>query len=250
MGLLPIAAVACGPLIGSFLAVLIVRLPRGRPVVFGRSVCDCCYHGLGFRDLIPFLSAIQTGFRCRYCDAQINPVHSLAEFAAFGIAIWAFLSASGIIVGLTCIFGWFLLALAVIDWRHLLLPDALTVPLAVAGIAGSAVMAPSSVVVHITGAVAGFGGMACLGFIYRQLRGRDGLGLGDAKLLGAIGAWVSVDGIASVLLIGAAMGLVTAGALAFSGTKVTASTKLPFGTFLSAAGWLVWLYGPVQFTWL
>lgn len=247
MGLLPIVAVACAPLIGSFLAVLVMRLPRGRPVVFGRSVCDSCEHGLGFRDLIPLLSAIQTRFRCRYCGARIDSVHSLAEIAAFGIAIWAFLSTSGI---MTCIFGWFLLALAVIDWRHLFLPDALTIPLAAAGIAASAISDPSTLFAHTAGAVTGFGSLAFLGVVYRHLRGREGLGLGDAKLLGAIGAWVALDGIPSVLLIGVALGLTTAGALAFSGTKVTASTKLPFGTFLSAAGWLVWLYGPVQFTWL
>lgn len=248
MGLLPIAAVACGTLIGSFLGVLVVRLPQQRPVVFGRSVCDTCDHVLGFRDLIPVLSALQTRFRCRYCDSQIDSVHSVVEMAAVGIAIWAVSSTGGVTVGLSCIFGWLLLALAVIDWRHLLLPDALTIPLAVAGIAASAISDSSSVFAHAAGAVAGFGGLAGLGLAYRRLRGKEGLGLGDAKLLGALGAWVALDGIPSVLLIGAAMGLVTAGALAFSGTKVTGSTKLPFGTFLSAAGWLVWLYGPVEFT--
>ena len=71
--------------------------------------------------------------------------------------------------------------------------------------------------------------------------------MGDAKLVGAIGAWVSLDGIPSVLFLAAAIGLLVAGVMKLSGTRIDYATKFPFGTFLAAAGWLVWLYHPLEF---
>jgi leader peptidase (prepilin peptidase)/N-methyltransferase len=98
---------------------------------------------------------------------------------------------------------------------------------------------------HLIGAAAGFAVFAGIAAIYRRLRGREGLGLGDAKLLAALGAWVGWQGLPTIVLYAALAGLLWAIAGALRGAPLHARHRIPFGPFLSLAGWLVWLYGPL-----
>jgi leader peptidase (prepilin peptidase)/N-methyltransferase len=245
MTLLPWIMAAAAPFIGSFLGVVALRLPRRRPLALSRSECDRCGHVLAAPDLVPIASYVWLGGRCRYCRAPIGGLLLLFECGALAMAIWAALVISGPVLVAGCVLGWSLLLLAVIDWREQFLPDVVTLPLLVAGLIVSYLLMSGSWPAHAIGAAVGFAGLALLALIYRILRGREGIGLGDAKLMAALGAWVSWEGLPTVLLWGSVLGLVVALAQAIRGGTLHLTDRVPFGTFLAAGGWLVWLYGPL-----
>jgi leader peptidase (prepilin peptidase)/N-methyltransferase len=232
--------VLAAPFIGSFCGVWIARLPAGRGVVWGRSACPACGHALGVADLLPVLSFCALRGRCRYCAAPIPRMHLWVELAATGLALWA--AATGIdgaVLWASCVLGWALLTLGWIDATCLRLPDALTLPLILAGLAEAAWLEPDALTGRAFGAAVGYTLLWGLALAYRKWRGRDGMGLGDAKLLAAAGAWVGVALLPQVLLGAALAGL----AWALRHGRVNAREKIPFGVFLAAAAWVVWLYG-------
>jgi leader peptidase (prepilin peptidase)/N-methyltransferase len=238
------------PFIGSFLGVLILRLPEGRPIATGRSVCDHCGHRLGVRDLIPFVSYALSKGRCRYCGQAIGSFPIMIELAALAVAAWAATVTAGTEIWLACLLGWALLTAAWIDIRTMILPDALTLPLLAAGLIVTAVTDPDSLTDHALAAALGSLLLFATARAYRLLRGRDGLGLGDAKLLAALGAWIGLSDLPVVLLLASCLGLAAAGAGRLLGKRVTAATAIPFGPFLSLAGWLAWLYADWFNRWL
>lgn len=240
-----IVVLAAAPFIGSFLAVVAIRLTQGRTVLFGRSACDSCGASLGALELVPLVSFLALRGRCRKCGAAIDPLHPIVEAAALGLAAWAALMTTGWILVASCALGWTLLTLAAIDWRTGFLPDVLTLPLAAAGLAVAYAIDPSLVLQHIIGAASGFLVFAALAETYRRLRGRDGLGLGDAKLLAASGAWLSWTGLPTVVLFAAFIGLAFVLVRRLRGESLEATDRIAFGPALAAATWLVWLYGPL-----
>jgi leader peptidase (prepilin peptidase)/N-methyltransferase len=239
--------VAVAPFIGSFLGVLALRLPEARPVGWARSSCDRCGHVLTARDLVPIASYAFLRGRCRYCRQRIGSFALAMELGSIAVALWAGLETSGWILVASCVLGWTLLLLAVIDWRTQLLPDAVTLPLLAFGLLAAVALNPETWLDRVIGAAAGFAALAFLAMAYARLRGREGLGLGDAKLLAALGAWVSWQGLPTVILWGSVLGLVFALVRAGAGKGLRLSDRLPFGVFLAAGGWLVWLYGPLAF---
>ena len=142
--------------------------------------------------------------------------------------------------------AWGLVALAAIDLRAFRLPDALTLPLTVVGLAAAAVISRLGWVEHLAGAVAGYAAFVAVGWIYRRLRGREGLGLGDAKLLAVAGAWLGWRSLPSVVLIGAVCALIWALALRLRDRERSAHEPLAFGAPLCLAIWWTWLYGPLE----
>jgi leader peptidase (prepilin peptidase)/N-methyltransferase len=245
-----VAAILVAPFIGSFLGVLIQRLPQGRPVAAGRSACDHCGHRLGARDLVPFLSYLLSRGRCRYCGEAIGWFPVAVEAAAVAVAGWAAVAADGPDIWLACLLGWTLLTAAWIDLRTMILPDVLTLPLLLAGLAVTAALSPGLVADHALAAALGYLLLFGTARAYRRLRGRDGLGLGDAKLLAALGAWLGLSSLPIILVLASCTGLAAAGAGMLLGKRVTAATAIPFGPFLAAAGWLAWLYADWFNTWL
>jgi leader peptidase (prepilin peptidase)/N-methyltransferase len=133
------------------------------------------------------------------------------------------------------------------DVRSLVLADVLTLPLIPAGLLVAAVVAPSHFLWHAVAALAGFALMVAVAYAYRRLRGREGLGFGDAKLMAAAGAWVSLEGIGSVLLYAAASGLAYATVMRMTGKSLAADAEIPLGAGIALGLWLVWLYGPLFF---
>lgn len=243
---LPVWFAILAPFVGSFLGVLVVRLPERRPAVIARSQCDQCGAVLGPFELVPLASWLWLRGRCRHCNAPIAGIALFMELASLAVVVWAAFTVSGWVFAATCILGWLLLTLAVIDWRAFLLPDVLTAPLAVFGLAATYLLNPDTIPDHVIGAAAGFAVFALIAAAYRRWRGRDGLGLGDAKLLGALGAWVSWQGLPSIVLYAALAGLIAVLVQSRLGRGFTAATRIPFGTFLTLGGWLVWLYGPLM----
>ena len=232
------------PAVGSFLGLLAVRLPRGENIGFCRSACHECGHTLGFRDLIPLLSwAVQKGC-CRYCGTRLGLFYPAIELLAVIAVIWAAVSLPPGLVWAGAVLGWWLIVLAVIDARDLVLPDVLTLPLLVVGLVATYFIAPAALGHHAAGAVAGFAVIALVGYTYRRIRGRDGIGLGDAKLMAAAGAWVSWTGLPGVILIAALSGIAVTLLGAVLGQRDLAA-RLPFGPHIALGTWVIWLYGPL-----
>jgi leader peptidase (prepilin peptidase)/N-methyltransferase len=240
--LAPLLLVAA-PFVGSFLGTLVLRLPEGAPVVLARSACPRCGHALGPRDLVPLLSWLALRGRCRHCAAPIPAFYPLMELAALAVAAMAALAVPVAVLPWSCLLGWALLALAVTDRRAFLLPDALTLPLIPAGLLAAWVLNPAALADHALGAVLGWAGFTAVAAGYRALRGREGLGGGDAKLLAAAGAWLGWPALPAVVAGAALLGLAEALALRRAGRAVDGGTEIAFGTWLAAATWLLWLFG-------
>jgi leader peptidase (prepilin peptidase)/N-methyltransferase len=169
----------------------------------------------------------------------------LLALPAAAIAAWSALSADGWLLGATCGFGWTLLALAMIDITQFRLPNILTLPLAAIGLLVTYGVDPDLLLNHMFGAAIGFVVFAAIRESYLLLRGYEGLGLGDAKLMAAFGAWLGWQALPSVVLIGSLSGIAVTLLQMVCGEKAAADRRLPFGAYLSLGGWLVWLYGPI-----
>ena len=185
--------------------------------------------------------------RCRTCGETLGLFYPAIELLALLVALWSLAVLPGWLAWVTSVLGWMLLVLAAIDWRHLILPDSLTLPLVPAGLAVTWWLRPERLMDHVAGAVAGFLLLILADVAYRRLRGRHGMGQGDAKLLAAAGAWVSWQGLPSVVLWSAAAGLLGARIQARLGGGLNPHRDLAFGPYLAAGFWLVWLYGPLGF---
>lgn len=220
-----------GAIVGSFLATLVIRMPQGEQALTGRSRCDHCRRALGPLDLVPIVSRLVLRGTCRGCGARIDPTHGQVEFCAAivgALAIGLSPTPSGLALAL---FGWLLLPLAWLDWRHFWLPDRLVLPLAIGGLALGGLLGPA-LIDRIIGGIAGWAVLGLLSLAYRRARGREGLGQGDPKLLGAIGLWLGWMPLAPILALAAALGLAAALKRGLSATD-----SLPFGTMLAAAAW-------------
>lgn len=247
-----------GLVVGSFLGLVSLRLPRGQDVVVQRSHCGSCGRPLKPWRLIPVVSWAMTRGKCSDCGAAIPVRYPLIELAAAAIGVWAALRFDDPAWALAgAVLGWQLLLIAIIDAEHFWLPDALTLPLFLSGLFAAVALDPANVQsglrwsligplkTPLIGAAAGFGVLWLLAFIYRRLRGRDGLGGGDPFLLGAIGAWVGWMGLPSVLLWASLSGLSVVAAKVVLRRPIAGTDRLPFGVFLAIGAWLTWLYGPL-----
>jgi leader peptidase (prepilin peptidase)/N-methyltransferase len=232
------------PFAGRFLRALATRLPAGTPVGIARSTCPCCGAPFGAVDLVPLAGFLLLRGRCRTCRAPIGLFHPAIELAAIAVAVWAMLvDADPGRVWAGCGLGWTLLVLAWIDWTHFLLPDLLTLPLLVAGLGLTLAWDPPALSDHCLAAVLAYLSFRGLALAYRRVRGLDGLGGGDAKLIAAAGAWCGLAALPSVVLGGALFGLLAALGLALGGRVMTSTTRIPFGPCIALAFWLVWLHG-------
>lgn len=231
-----------GAILGSFLATVIVRWPLGRGVLRGRSMCDSCGRTLGPRDLIPLVSALLSRGRCRSCGNRIDPLHGRVEAGCAIIGGMALGFAPGMGgVAWACL-GWILLTLAILDWRHFWLPDALTLPLAFLGFALGPFATNVGLLDRGISAALGYAVLLIIALSYRAIRGRDGLGLGDAKLLGALGAWFGWQALPLILFCAAGSGLLI---MLLMGNAKSATARAPLGTFLAIAavpGWMLRTY--------
>ena len=237
-----VALVLIAPFVGSFLGVLVRRLSRGQSVVRPGSLCETCGRRLRVYELVPIVSFLALRGRCGGCGAAIARMHLEIELAAVLVpaVLGAVLPLAPLrVIAAGSVLGWGLLALAWIDlvaWR---LPDALTLPLLTVGLAATWWLDPEAELDHALGCVAAGGGLWVLGVAYRRLRGRDGLGLGDVKLLAAGAAWTGLAALPWVLLAASCLGLVFA--LARHGRRLAGGSAIPFGPAICAAIWGAWI---------
>ena len=234
------------PFVGSFLGVLIKRLPAGEQVVLGRSRCERCRRPLRAYEMIPVISWLALRCRCRSCGAPLGWFYPGIEVAALMTAAWAASETEGWLLWASCVLGWALLALAVIDLRDMILPDALTLPLVALGVFEGALLQGGLPIGNLIGAAGGYAAFFLVARTYRLLRGREGLGAGDAKLLAAAGAWISWQGLPSVVLEAAMVALLVIAVRGAFGETPSRRQRLAFGPYLCLGTWLVWLYGPLM----
>lgn len=255
-----------GLLVGSFLNVVILRLPRrlehewrtqAREVlgmegaeetappdlVITGSHCPQCMHKLSPLDNIPLLSWLALRGRCRYCKATISwqyPLVELLTALASAAVAWKFGFGWPLAAGLA--FTWVLVAAAGIDVRTQLLPDQLTLPLLWLGLLLSLLPMFVTPSVAIVGAAVGYLSLWSVFWLFKLLTGKEGMGYGDFKLLGALGAWMGATSLLPIILLSSLIGAIIGGAmLAVRGKD--RSTPIPFGPFIAAAGWTWFLFG-------
>lgn len=230
-----------GLIAGSFIGALVQRWPQSESVIWGRSRCDSCGRVLTPFELVPVLSFVLQRGRCRTCGAAIAPAHLAAEIASAIVGATTFAAAPPVVALAGLIFGWTLVALALLDLQHFWLPDRLTLPLIASGLGTSAAGAGVPPLDSLLGAAAGYGVLAGIAAAYRRVRARAGLGGGDPKLLGAIGAWLGWQMLPPVLLLASLTGLASLLIAQARGRAVAATDRLPFGTLLALAAWPLWL---------
>jgi len=234
------AGLLLGALAGSFIATVLIRWPKGLPLP-GRSRCDRCEARLHLLDLVPVFSYAALRGRCRRCGGRIDPRHLAVELAAAAIGLVACAAHPLPLAAATALLGWWLLLVAALDLEHHWLPDALTLPLIPLGLAAAWAGLGPPLGERLAGAALGWAVLAGLAFLYRSLRGREGMGGGDPKLMAALGAWVGAWQL-PVLLLGAGLvGLAAVLAMRLRGEPVAATSRLPLGTLLALAAWPVWL---------
>jgi leader peptidase (prepilin peptidase)/N-methyltransferase len=273
-------ALLVGLVVGSFLNVVIYRLPimlerqwqgesaalagavAGKPapaaadatafnLVVPRSSCPACRAPIHALQNIPLLSYLALRGRCARCKVAISaryPAVELLSGIATAVVAWqlgfGWAAACGIVV------TWFLIALTFIDLDVQLLPDCLTLPLlwlgllaSLTGWASSAESLPSDPVSAIGGAALGYLSLWALYHLFRLATGKEGMGYGDFKLLAALGAWLGWQMLLPIVLLSAAVGAIVGGAL-IALRRQQRGNPIPFGPFLAAAGWVAMLWGP------
>jgi leader peptidase (prepilin peptidase)/N-methyltransferase len=237
-------AFAFGAAWGSFLNVVVYRLPREISVVREPpSSCPSCGNAIRWYDNIPIISWLVLRGRCRNCKTPFSIRYLLVEAAA-GIlcvlAMWRWgISVTGVEV---LIFSWVSLALGLIDFDFQILPNSLTYPSIVFGVVCSFLGGYTWWLDSLIGAAVGALLPIMVIVIYRLWRGVEGMGWGDVKYLAAIGSVVGLRGCVGVLILAASLGALVGIGLIIAG-RGSSKTALPFGTFLAVAV-ILWLYAP------
>jgi leader peptidase (prepilin peptidase)/N-methyltransferase len=244
--LLTIYTFALGAVVGSFLNVLIYRLPREMSVIrTPPSSCPACSTPIRWYDNIPLLSWLVLRGRCRKCREPISIRYPLVELTAGLLAVAALARWGVSVTGFeVLIFAWISLALGLIDFDYQILPNVLTYPSIVLGLVLSWLGGYTWWLDALVGALVGALLPTLVIVVYKLWRGIEGMGWGDVKYLAAIGAVVGLRGVVGVLVVASMMGALVGLALIASG-RGTGKTALPFGTFLALAV-ILWLYAPVS----
>jgi leader peptidase (prepilin peptidase)/N-methyltransferase len=238
----------CGLVVGSFLNVVIYRLPRGESIVRPRSFCRSCSRSIRWYENIPILSYALLRGRCRACGSPISPRYPVIELFGGLLAIVVFWHFGPSIHALFAYaFVMALFAVTVIDWEHRIIPDEISISFILIGVFWSFLNPGLSPWEAALGAVAGGGGLYAVGLAYRMLRKVDGLGGGDVKLMAMIGAFLGIKLVLPVIVIASFAGSVYGLFLMRRGKGAQAAVA--FGAFLAPAAGLCLFYGTPILAW-
>lgn len=264
-GFFLVSAAVLGLLVGSFLNVLVHRLPvmlerqwqnearevLGMPVeaherfdlCLPASHCPGCGHRIRAWENIPVVSYLALRGRCSACKGRISLRYPLVELACAGLSLvvaWHF----GVSVQalLALVLTWCLLALSLIDAEHQLLPDVLVLPTLWLGLVVNAFGVFVPLADALWGAVVGYLSLWSVYWLFRLVTGKEGLGYGDFKLLALLGAWGGWQVLPLTLLLSSVVGAVI-GLCLLRLRKASLGATMPFGPYLAIAGWIAWLWG-------
>lgn len=266
----PLAFVLCalilGLLVGSFLNVVVYRLPlmmirdwktqsremldlpaAPQPETFNlilpHSRCPHCSHKIRAWENIPVVSYLFLGGKCSQCKAPISKRYPLAELACgllSAFIAWHF--GFGWQAAAMLVLTWGLLSMSLIDADHQLLPDAIVLPLLWLGLIVNAFGLFTSLTDALWGAVAGYLVLWCVFWLFKLVTGKEGMGYGDFKLLAMLGAWGGWQILPLTILLSSIVGAVL-GLILLRLRNVETSTPIPFGPYLALAGWIALLWG-------
>lgn len=254
-----------GLIVGSFLNVVIHRLPimmerewrrqceelsgkdagagEAYNLVFPRSGCPKCGHKIRAWENIPVVSYLLLKGRCAGCKSRISPQYPIIEALTAVLSVWVIARFGAGAAGFSALLlTWALIALSVIDIRHTLLPDDITLPFLWIGLLLSIQGIHTTPVDAILGAALGYGSLYAVFHAFKWITGKDGMGFGDLKLFALFGAWLGWQALPGIILLSSLVGAVAGIALILVAGR-DRQLPIPFGPFLSVAGWLYLMYG-------
>lgn len=260
-----LVAALLGLLVGSFLNVVIYRIPKmmqresdnyvaqesGKEpphtdrfnLMVPRSRCPCCGHQITAIENIPVISWLALGGKCRKCKTPIParyPAIELLTAVVSGLMVWTF--GSGAAGMSSLLFAWLLIAMTFIDFDTQLLPDDLTYPLLWAGLLMNINATFVPLQDAVIGAAAGYLVLWAVYWVFKLATGKEGMGYGDFKLLAALGAWLGWTALPTIILLSSVVGaLVGISLIVFA--RRGRDKPIPFGPYLAAAGLIAMLYG-------
>ena len=238
-------AAVLGASVGSFLNVCVSRLPRGESLIRPLSRCPGCGGHIAWYDNIPIVSWLLLRGRCRQCRTSISIQYPAVELLT--AMIW---------VGMALLFGptWkslqgailfsLLFAISLIDARHYLIPDALSLGGLGAGLALSLLPGPPSILTSLIGAALGFGVLLAVGVLGEWIFKKPAMGGGDIKMMAMVGAFLGPAGAMLTIFLGA-----LAGTLIFAPISLKTKKEVPFGVFLGLGAAIAFLFGGALVDW-
>jgi leader peptidase (prepilin peptidase)/N-methyltransferase len=238
-----------GAIFGSFLNVLIYRVPRGESVVKPPSACPACGTRIRFFDNVPLLSYLVLGGRCRDCRARISPRYFVVELAATLIPVALYLRFGlGSELAVYWPLSYVLLFLSFVDLDHRILPDKVTLP----GIAVGLIVAPLTGLTtfpeSLIGAVAGGGALYLIALAGTAVFGKESMGGGDIKLAAMLGAFLGWQGVIVFLFIAFFVGAVV-GVAVLAARRSEGDHTIPFGPFIALGAFVTILWGEAIVRW-
>ena len=247
--LMVVYSVLFGLALGSFMNVCIYRIPLKKSIISPPSSCPHCGERIRFYDNIPLISYLLLLGKCRHCRHLLAWHYPAVEALTGLLSLILFIR-----YGLSYQYLFFLLftaslvTISFIDLHHKIIPDVLSLPGIVAGWSTSFFLGNISWLDSLLGIIAGGGSLFLVGFFYKQLTGREGMGGGDIKLLAMIGAWMGWRSLPLIVLISSLTGAIIGSAfllLAGKGFRF----RIPFGPFLSLGALLYFFFGPELTSW-
>jgi leader peptidase (prepilin peptidase)/N-methyltransferase len=261
-----------GLMVGSFLNVVILRLPKMMEADWKRecrlvldlspveepkvtlwsppSCCPSCQAPIRPWQNIPVISWLLLRGRCAGCGTAISIQYPLVELVAgilSGVCVWRFGWSPQLAAAL--VLTWTLIALTVIDLREFLLPDSMTLPLIWIGLALSTAQVFAGKPESIWGAIAGYLSLWSIYWLFKLLTGKEGMGAGDFKLLAGLGAWFGAGSLLAIVLLSSVVGSVV-GISLMAARKAAWSSKIPFGPYIAGAGWIYLIWGSSLQQWI
>jgi leader peptidase (prepilin peptidase) / N-methyltransferase len=223
-----------GLALGSFLNVCIYRIPLNQSIIYPPSSCPHCRERIRFYDNLPVISYLILMGRCRKCGNSISPQYPLVEATTAVLSLALFLKLGASLEYLFfLLFGAALIAIAFIDLHHKIIPDVLSLPGIVVGFAFSLLpSSPLSWSDSLIGVISGGGFLLLVGLAFEKITGREGMGMGDVKMLAMIGAWMGWRSLLFIILLSSLAGSLIGGAMLVL-TRRGAKARIPFGPFLA-----------------
>ncbi len=227
--------------LGSFANVCIYRFPKNESIIVPRSYCQSCKEKILIRDNIPVLSFLLLGGECRKCSTSIPILYPVVEVSTALLLLAGFIKLGvSMKFSIFCLIGPALLTVTIIDIKHKIIPDTITLPGIIFGlVAGSYLVGPKE---SLLGLISGGGLFLFCSEIYYRVRGRVGMGGGDIKFIAAIGALLGLKQVLLVIFLSAFMGSIV-GLISLFGKQFNATSQIPFGPFLALGTLIVYFSG-------